>query len=79
VELIPQWIKQKRNKSGGHCNHQAVKIIAQYANDNQVKLIHVSTIMFLMEHQLLPYKREAITQPINVYGALKVGSWHVLR
>jgi hypothetical protein len=40
--LIPQWIKQKRNRIGGHCNHQAVKGITQYTNDNQVKLIHIS-------------------------------------
>jgi hypothetical protein len=36
VALIPQWIKQK-SESGllDLVNHQAVKILAQYAKDHQ--------------------------------------------
>jgi dTDP-4-dehydrorhamnose reductase len=52
-------------------NHQAVKIIAQYSNDNNVKLIHVSTDYVFDGTSSTALTEEAITQPINVYGATK--------
>ncbi len=52
-------------------NHQAVKIIAQYANDNKVKLIHVSTDYVFDGTSAVALTEEAVTQPINVYGATK--------
>jgi dTDP-4-dehydrorhamnose reductase len=52
-------------------NHQAVKIIAQYANDNQVKLIHISTDYVFDGTSSVALTEEAITKPINVYGATK--------
>jgi dTDP-4-dehydrorhamnose reductase len=36
-------IKQKAKISADIVNHKAVKLIAQYATDNHVKLIHIST------------------------------------
>jgi dTDP-4-dehydrorhamnose reductase len=52
-------------------NHFAVGIIAQYANDNQVKLIHVSTDYVFDGTSAVALTEEAKTQPINVYGATK--------
>jgi len=52
-------------------NHQAVKIIAEYANDNKVKLIHISTDYVFDGTSSTALTEEAITQPINVYGATK--------
>jgi dTDP-4-dehydrorhamnose reductase len=51
--------------------HLAVGIIAQYANDNQVKLIHVSTDYVFDGTSAVALTEEAKTQPINVYGATK--------
>jgi dTDP-4-dehydrorhamnose reductase len=52
-------------------NHQAVKIIAQYANDNQVKLVHISTDYVFDGTSSIALTEEAITQPINIYGTSK--------
>jgi dTDP-4-dehydrorhamnose reductase len=52
-------------------NHQAVKIIAEYANDHQVKLIHISTDYVFDGTSAIALTEEAVTQPINVYGATK--------
>jgi dTDP-4-dehydrorhamnose reductase len=52
-------------------NHQAVKIIAQYANDNKVNLIHVSTDYVFDGTSAVALTEEAKTQPINIYGATK--------
>ncbi|MDI5950729.1 dTDP-4-dehydrorhamnose reductase [Flavobacterium yafengii] len=52
-------------------NHQSVKIIAQYAFDNQIKLIHISTDYVFAGTSAVALTEEAITQPINVYGATK--------
>jgi dTDP-4-dehydrorhamnose reductase len=51
-------------------NHQAVNIIAQYAKDHQVKLIHVSTdyVFDGTSHCIDEGKQK---KPINVYGASK--------
>jgi dTDP-4-dehydrorhamnose reductase len=52
-------------------NHQAVKIIAKYANDNKAKLIHISTDYVFDGTSAVALTEEAKTQPINVYGATK--------
>jgi dTDP-4-dehydrorhamnose reductase len=52
-------------------NHLAVGIIAQYANDNQVKLIHVSTDYVFDGTSAVALTEETKTEPINVYGATK--------
>jgi dTDP-4-dehydrorhamnose reductase len=52
-------------------NHEAVKVIAQYANDNQVKLIHISTDYVFDGRSAIALTEEAVTEPINVYGATK--------
>lgn len=52
-------------------NHLAVGIIAQYANENQVKLIHISTDYVFDGTSAVALSEEAVTLPINVYGASK--------
>jgi dTDP-4-dehydrorhamnose reductase len=52
-------------------NHQAVQILAQYANDHQLKLIHISTDYVFDGTSSIALTEEAATKPINVYGATK--------
>jgi dTDP-4-dehydrorhamnose reductase len=52
-------------------NHLAVAIIAQYAQDRSVKLIHISTDYVFDGTSSVALTEEAITKPINVYGASK--------
>jgi dTDP-4-dehydrorhamnose reductase len=52
-------------------NHQAVSILAGYAKDNQVKLLHVSTDYVFDGTSSIALTEEAATKPINVYGASK--------
>jgi dTDP-4-dehydrorhamnose reductase len=52
-------------------NHLAVGIIAQYAKDNSVKLIHVSTDYVFDGTSSVALTEEAVTEPVNVYGASK--------
>ncbi|WP_367757314.1 dTDP-4-dehydrorhamnose reductase [Flavobacterium sp. WC2430] len=52
-------------------NHQAVKVLAQYANENKVKLIHISTDYVFDGTSSTALTEEALTQSINVYGATK--------
>jgi dTDP-4-dehydrorhamnose reductase len=52
-------------------NHQAVRIIAQYVNDNKAKLVHISTDYVFDGTSSIALTEEAITQPLNVYGATK--------
>jgi dTDP-4-dehydrorhamnose reductase len=53
-------------------NHQSVKIIAQYAFDNQIKLIHISTDYVFDGSSSIPLTETASTNPINVYGVTKL-------
>jgi len=52
-------------------NHLAVGIIAQYAKDYSVKLIHISTDYVFDGTSSVALAEEALTKPINVYGASK--------
>jgi dTDP-4-dehydrorhamnose reductase len=52
-------------------NHQAVKILAEYTNENQVKLIHISTDYVFDGTSAVALTEDATTRPINVYGATK--------
>jgi dTDP-4-dehydrorhamnose reductase len=47
------------------------KLIAQYATDNHVKLIHISTDYVFDGTSSIALTEEAKTQPINVYGSTK--------
>lgn len=52
-------------------NHLAVGIIAQYAKDHSVKLIHISTDYVFDGTSSVALTEDALTQPVNVYGATK--------
>jgi dTDP-4-dehydrorhamnose reductase len=52
-------------------NHLAVGIIAQYTKEHSVKLIHISTDYVFDGTSSVALTEEAISKPINVYGASK--------
>jgi dTDP-4-dehydrorhamnose reductase len=52
-------------------NHQAVAVLATYAKERDVKLIHVSTDYVFDGTSSTALKEDAITNPINVYGLTK--------
>nr|WP_315255295.1 dTDP-4-dehydrorhamnose reductase [uncultured Flavobacterium sp.] len=52
-------------------NHLAVELIAKYTNENNIKLIHISTDYVFEGTSSIALDEEAIANPINVYGASK--------
>jgi dTDP-4-dehydrorhamnose reductase len=62
---------ETEQESADTVNHQAVRIIGQFASENQVKLIHISTDYVFDGKSAFALKEDAITKPINVYGATK--------
>ena len=52
-------------------NHLSVELIARYAQQNDVKLIHISTDYVFDGTSSVALNEEAETNPINVYGASK--------
>ena len=52
-------------------NNSAVGVIAQYAKDHSIKLIHISTDYVFDGTSAIALTEEAEAQPINVYGASK--------
>lgn len=52
-------------------NQLAVELIARYAQQNDVKLIHISTDYVFDGTSSVALNEEAETNPINVYGASK--------
>ena len=52
-------------------NDVAVGVIAKYADEHQVKLIHISTDYVFDGISSFALTEEAFTKPINVYGATK--------
>lgn len=52
-------------------NHMAVGIISAYAKKQKAKLIHISTDYVFDGTSSVALTEEAVTKPINVYGASK--------
>ena len=52
-------------------NHSAVELIAKYAFENNVKLIHISTDYVFEGSSSVALNEDAETSPINIYGASK--------
>jgi len=52
-------------------NYLAVEVIAKYASQNKVKLIHISTDYVFDGSSSVALHEEAQTNPINVYGQSK--------
>lgn len=53
-------------------NHQAVGVIASWAQDNDARLIHISTDYVFDGTSSTPLAEDAPTSPINVYGETKL-------
>lgn len=53
-------------------NNLAVEVIAKYAKENDVKLIHVSTDYVFDGKSSVALNEEAKTNPINIYGESKL-------
>jgi len=53
-------------------NHLAVELIAKFAEENDVKLIHISTDYVFDGSSSVALDEEAQTNPINVYGKSKL-------
>ncbi|PKR80306.1 dTDP-4-dehydrorhamnose reductase [Brumimicrobium salinarum] len=53
-------------------NHQALRVIAEWCNQNSAKLIHISTDYVFDGNSDKPYKENDITDPINWYGETKL-------
>lgn len=52
-------------------NHLAVELIAKYAEENDVQLIHISTDYVFDGTSSIALNEDKATNPINVYGASK--------
>ncbi|OXG08773.1 dTDP-4-dehydrorhamnose reductase [Flavobacterium araucananum] len=52
-------------------NHLAVELIAKYAEENDVQLIHISTDYVFDGTSSIALNEDEATNPINVYGASK--------
>jgi len=52
-------------------NHLAVELIATFASENNVKLIHISTDYVFDGTSSIALTEDAETNPINIYGASK--------
>jgi dTDP-4-dehydrorhamnose reductase len=52
-------------------NQLAIELIAKYASDNNVKLIHISTDYVFDGSSSVALNEEAETNPINIYGESK--------
>jgi dTDP-4-dehydrorhamnose reductase len=52
-------------------NHLAVEVIAKYASQNKVKLIHISTDYVFDGSSSIALDEDAQTNPVNAYGASK--------
>ena len=53
-------------------NHKAVSLIAKWSNDNNCKLIHISTNYVYNGYLKTPYIEDDPTDPINNYGKTKL-------
>ncbi len=53
-------------------NHKSVAVMANWSNENNCKLIHISTDYVFDGTASVPLKEEADTKPINVYGQTKL-------
>lgn len=53
-------------------NHKAVELIAQWSNNNNCKLIHISTDYVYDGTSLTPVKEDMQAKPVNNYGKTKL-------
>ena len=60
-------------------NHQAVKQLAEVADSQKSKLIHISTDYVFDGKRSYPYIEDDETNPINVYGKTKLAGEKALK
>jgi len=53
-------------------NHKAVELIAKWSNNNNCKLIHISTDYVYDGSSLIPVKEDTKANPVNNYGKTKL-------
>ncbi len=53
-------------------NHKSVEIIAKWCNENNCKLIHISTDYVYDGNSLIPYVETDVTNPLSNYGKSKL-------
>jgi len=70
---------EKEVELANHVNHLAVKQIASIANQNQARLIHISTDYVFDGESNRPYLETDIPNPINVYGQTKLAGEKALQ
>ena len=59
-------------KEANMVNHLAVKQIAEIAQSNNIKLIHISTDFVFDGLKSQPYREDDSTVPLNIYGKTKL-------
>jgi dTDP-4-dehydrorhamnose reductase len=59
-------------KNANTINHKAVELIAQWSNNNNSKLIHISTDYVYDGTSLAPVKEDMQANPVNNYGKTKL-------
>ncbi|MGG5510456.1 dTDP-4-dehydrorhamnose reductase [Myroides odoratimimus] len=52
-------------------NHQCVRVLGEWCEENESHLVHISTDYVFDGSSSSPLNEEALTAPINVYGATK--------
>ena len=63
---------EDNEKSANILNHESIKLIAKWSNQNNCKLIHISTDYVYDGTSKSPIKENAETNPINIYGNTKL-------
>ena len=53
-------------------NHKSVELIAKWSNNNNCKLIHISTDYVYDGTSLIPVKEDMQANPVNNYGKTKL-------
>ena len=59
-------------KNANIINHKAVELIAKWSNNNNCKLIHISTDYVYDGTSLTPVKEDSQANPVNIYGKTKL-------
>ena len=70
---------EEEQELANQVNHLAVKQLAQIANKQKIKLIHLSTDYIFDGESDKPYTETDKTNPINIYGETKLAGEKVLR
>jgi dTDP-4-dehydrorhamnose reductase len=70
---------EKEQELANQINHLAVKQLAQIANEQQARLIHISTDYVFDGESDKPYTETDETNPINVYGKTKLAGEKALQ